>query len=234
MRKDLSNWTDQQFIECTAALGLDYKQMARALGKHRATVSHYVTGRQKIPRDVAERVLKMLDERRQQLSHVIGMGTASIGELIVYANEHKRPVIHQTEGRFMRRQDPPDTRTFPAYRMTAERFKVYAEALAAWTVRVRELALTYTDEVRQRDYRLELADLKAMAASAPRNAPYDVCITFTEWDVVSRALRHYATMGKDQYRKAHALRTHWKRHRGAGFPIRRHTTVSHSAITKAV
>lgn len=233
MRKQLSDMTDQQFIECVAALDMTYKEVGRALGKHQATISGYVTGRQRIPRDVAIHLANLIDAKRKQLDTLYNLGKASIGEMIIFANEHKRPAVHQTLGRFMRRQDPPNTKTFPVYRMTAERFKVYAEALAAWSERVRELARIYTDEIRQRDYHLELADLKAMAAIAPRCAPYDVCITVTEWDVVSRALRHYGTKGKAEYRAAAALRTHWKRHRGAGFPINRSTR--HTALlTKAV
>jgi hypothetical protein len=223
MRKHLSDWTDQTFVECVAALGMEYKDMARALGKHQSTISHYATGRQKIPRDVALKIMGMIEAERERLAHVHGMGAASLGQLITYHNEHKdRDVPHRTEGRFMRRQDAPDLRTFPAYRMSAERMSVYVEALQGWAARVRVLAVTHTDEARQRDYKLELADLKAMAACTPRNAPYDVCITRTEWDVVSRALRHHATKGRDQYRAAHSLRTHWLKHRGAGFPIRRH------------
>jgi hypothetical protein len=224
MRKQLSDWTDQNFVEAVGALGMEYKDMARALGKHQATISHYATGRQKVPRDVALKILGMIDAEREKLSHVYGMGQASIGQLITHHNEHRKAGVHKTEGRFMRRQGQPDTRTFPTYRMSVERYAIYVEALAAWSQRVRELAATHTDEVRQRDYKLELADLKAMSASAPRHAPYDVCITRTEWDVVSRALRHFAATGdRADYRAAHALRTHWQRHRGCGYPIRRHT-----------
>lgn len=232
MRKHLSDWTDQTFIEHIAALGMSYKDAARALGKHQSTISHYSTGRQKIPRDVALKLIGMIEAKREQLASVAGLGKASIGQLITYANEHKQPAIHQTEGRFMRRQDEPDLRTFPTYRMSVERIGVYAEALAAWTLRVRELAHTYTDEVRQRDYKLELADLHALAAACPRNAPYDVCVTRTEWDVVSRALRHLAaTGGREKYRAAHALRTHWLKHRGCGYPIHRHAAqLENSAV----
>lgn len=233
MRKDLSNMTDQQFIECVAALDMNYKQVATALRKHQSTISGYASGRNPIPREIVASLQLMIDAKIKQLDAIYHIGKASIGQMITIANEHKRPSVHQTEGRFMRRQDPPDTRTYPVYRMSPERFKTYAEALAVWNTEVHRLAHIYTDEIRQRDYKLEIADLKAMAASAPRQAPYDVCITRTEWDVVSRMLRHYAKQGKAEYRAAHALRAHWNRHKGAGFPINRkarHTALINSAV----
>lgn len=220
MRKDLSDWTDQQFVEFVAALGMEYKDMARALGKHQSTISSYSTGRQKIPLDVAERITAMIDAKRASLNHISHMAHASIGQLITFHNERKKSVPHRTEGRFMRRQNTPDISTYPVYRMGRERMVTYAEALRAWREHVAELARTYTDETRQRDYRLELADLKAMAASAPRNAPYDVCITRTEWQVVGRALLHLAKQ-PGKYRPAHALLSHWRKHRGCGYPVRR-------------
>lgn len=222
MRKDLSDWTDQQFVEAVAALGMEYKDMARALRKHQSTISSYSTGRQRIPREVAERITAMIDAKRESLKHISNMAHANIGQLITFHNERKQSVPHRTEGRFMRRQNTPDTSTYPVYRMSRERMLVYAEALRVWHEHVTDLARTYTDEARQRDYRLELADLKALASSAPRNAPYDVCITRTEWQVIGRALLHLAKQ-PDKYRPAHALRSHWDRHKGCGFPVRRHT-----------
>ncbi len=97
---------------------------------------------------------------------------------------------------------------------------IYIMALSRWQLHVRELARTYTDEARQRDYSLELHDIRVMADSAPRAAPYDVYIERSQWDVVSRALRHLAT-DPDHYAKAHALRTHWGKHRFSGYLARR-------------
>lgn len=217
MKKPLSALTSQDVVEITAALGLNYKQLASALGKHQATISGYISGNP-VPQDVADKLQAMLVARRKQIEQSEGIILASRGSMIVYQNEHKsRDQPHRTEARFMRRQAEPDTRTFPVYRMSRERFRVYAEALSKWAAHVRELARTYTDEKRQRDYQLELADLKAMAETAPRAAPYDVCITRTEWDVVSRALRHLATKDSD------SLRCHWLRYRGSGYPKHRPT-----------
>ena len=97
---------------------------------------------------------------------------------------------------------------------------VYVEALSRWQLHVRELARTYTDEARQRDYSLEMHDIRAMASSAPRAVPYDVYIERSQWDVVSRALRHLAT-DPAHYAAAHALRTHWGKHRFSGYLARR-------------
>lgn len=222
MRKPLSNMTSQEFIEIKAALGYNRNRMAEALNKVGATITGYENGKP-IPVDVVERLSAILTERRKQIERTEGIVLANTGSMIVYQNERKKPELHQTLARFGRRQREPDTRTFPLYRMSRERFMVYIEALSKWAAHVRELAREYTDVARQRDYALELADLKAMAETAPRNAPYDVCITRTEWDVVSRALRHLAASDRTKYGPAHALRCHWAKYRGSGYPKHRST-----------
>jgi len=215
--------TSQDFIEVMGALHLNRKHMAAALGKRGPTITGYMNGKP-IPVDVAERIQSLLKQERERIQRAEGLTLSSVGSMIVYQNERKKPALHQTFARFGRRQRPPDTRTFPTYRMSRERFGVYLEALSKWAAHVRELAREYTDHARQRDYALELADLKQLAETAPRNAPYDVCITRTEWDVVSRALRHLAASGDHQkYRDAHALRVHWLKYRGSGFPKHRST-----------
>lgn len=222
----LSNMSAQDFIECKAALGFNRKQFAQALGRSGPMITGYENGKP-IPVSVAEKIKALLAQERERIKAQDGKLidlTAGIGSMIVYQNTRKRVTPHQTEGRFFRRQGEQDTRTFPVYRMTRERFMVYAEALHSWMVRVRELAREHTDEARQQDYRLELADLKQMAETAPRSAPYDVCIQRNEWGVVSRALRHLAaTGGEGKYQAAHALRTHWAKYRGSGYPINRST-----------
>lgn len=218
MKTPLSDWTAQQFVESVAALGMNYKAMAAALGKRHPTISAYSTGRNPIPQSVAIKINGMLTDKRDSLAIILGTGQASIGQLINYHNEHKVPALHRTDKRFMRRQGTPDLRTYPLYRLRPDRYQTYLMALSTWAKHVRTLALEHTDEARQRDYALELADIRAMAAAAPRNAPYDVCITRVEWDVVSRALRHVGT------KPALALVCHWRRHKGAGYPRNRLTT----------
>lgn len=224
MKKPLSTMTAQDFVEATGALGLNYKSMAAALSKRQTTISGYVTGRHPIPKDVADQIARLI---KAKVEHLNGVGykvsaTNPIGSLIVYHNEHRdRAAPYRTEGRLYKRLLKPDTRVFPAYRMSLDRYQTYIEALSSWNHRVRGLAQRYTDNTRQREYRLELADIKLLADTAPRNAPYDVLIEYSQWDVVSRALRHYATIDHDKYRAAHALRSHWWKYRGSGYPITR-------------
>lgn len=215
MKKPLSKITAQQFVEIMAALGINGRTMAAALNRHPSLITRYANG-QPIPTEIALRLKDLLAAKRREVEAATGEIDATIGSLIVFTNQRKKPTLHQSLGRFMRRQRPPDMRTYPVYRMSAEKFKVYLEALSKWQARVRELALHYTDAARQSDYRLELADLRSLAESAPRHAPYDVCIQRSEWDVVSRALRHVGTNA------AHSLRTHWAKHRVVGFPRHRH------------
>lgn len=228
MRKPLSNMTAQQFVEYTGALDLNYTQLAKELRKSQPTISLYANGRQPIPLDVAQQLETMIDTRVQKLTELGAKLKANdvIGSLIIHANEQRmrgNPAPHKTTGRFMRRQGKPDTRIYPAYRMSVERYKLYVRALASWQARVRELAIEHTDAARQRDYQLELADLKAMAAGMPRALPYDILLQHNEWDVVSRALRHLGTQSPELYRACAALRMHWSKHKGAGYPKHRHT-----------
>jgi len=216
MKKPLSKLTAQEFVEIMAALGINGRAMSKALNRHPSLITRYMNG-QPIPTEIALRLKELLAAKRREVENITGEVEASIGSLIVFTNQRKTPTLHQSLGRFFRRQRPPDTRTYPVYRMSVEKFKVYLDALSKWQARVRELALQYTDAARQSDYRLEMADLRSLAESAPRHAPYDVCITRSEWDVVSRALRHVGT------NDAHSLRTHWAKHRVVGFPRHRFT-----------
>lgn len=214
MRKPLSTMTAQEFIEAMGALDLNGRELATALDRHPSLITRYQNG-QPIPTEIAQRLAELLAAKRREIERVTGQVNATVGSMIVYSNQRKKPRLHQAQGRFMRRQRPPDKRTYPVYRMSVERFKVYIEALSKWQIRVRELALQYTDETRQRDYALELADLRSLAESAPRHAPYDVCIQRNEWDVVSRALRHFGTDA------ANNLRIHWGKYKNVGFPRNR-------------
>lgn len=231
MRKPMSDMTAQQFVEAMAALGFNQKTMsvelARVLKRRRnyarPTISNYATGKAKIPVEVAQAIAHMCRERAERLRIAATSAEDMIGKLIVHTNQTQaRFEPHRTEGRFMRRQGEADTRTYPPYRLTAARMQTLLSALAGWQVRVRELAQQYTDEARQRDYALELADLKALVAALPRHAPYDVVIQRNEWDVISRALRHAST-GQDATTRgrANALRIHWSRYKGCGFPPHR-------------
>lgn len=229
MRKPLSTMTAQQFVEYTGALDLTYTKLAVELRKSQPTISQYANGRQPIPLEVAQQLKAMIDTRVQRLTELGAKLNADdvIGSLIVHANEQKmrgNREPHKTTGRFMRKTLKPDTRVYPAYRMSVERYQLYVSALASWGARVRELAIEHTDAARQRDYQLELADLRSMAGSMPRHAPYDLLIQRNEWDVVSRALRHHGTKSPELYRATAALRMHWSKHRGSGYP--HHTGVA--------
>lgn len=217
MRKALSDMTAQDLFEHMAALGLNRKGLASALGKHTSTISNYLNGRFPIPQDVAQIVAKLVQERAQQLHIHAANATSQIGQLIAYHNQNKTPELHRTEARLLRKQGKPDTSTYPVYRMNVERMGVLVSALAAWQGKVRELAQQHGDEARQRDYALELADIKAIVTSLPRSLPYDVVIQRNEWDVISRALRHWNTP------QAIALYQHWRRYKGCGFPPHRRT-----------
>lgn len=216
MRKPLSEMTDQQFVETMACLGLTHTAMAAALGKSQPTISKYANG-WPIPLEIAHRLGDMVKQRREQLAQLGYAITAAstIHNMIVVSNEIKRrdaSYLHRTADRFMNRQRKPDTTPYPVFRLPLPRWQTYVAALASWHAKVVELARTHSDAERQRDYRLEAADLKALAANTPRHAPYDIYIERCQWLVVSRALRHAGTP------EAMALWSLWNKHKGAGYP----------------
>ena len=101
--------------------------------------------------------------------------------------------MHTTQGRLMRRQPRHlDTQASAPTRLTRRQYSVVLPALASWQLECKHRLTIYGDAARLRDYILELADLLALASSLPRHVPYDVSVTPTQWDLVSRALRFYA------------------------------------------
>lgn len=226
----MSDMSAHEFVQFVGAIGLTYSRLAVELRKSQPTISLYASGKQPIPMDVARQLKYLIDVRAKKLLHCQSMVKAHdevVSALIIHNNEARFAARepHVTAGRFMRRQNQPDTRTYPLYRLSLDRYKLFIAALTAWDTQVKALARMHTDTARQRDYTLELADLKAIAATAPRNAPYDICLQRSEWDVVSRALRHYGSITPEHYNPTAALRTHWSKYKAAGYPPHRgHTS----------
>lgn len=214
MRKPLSKMTAHEIVECQAALGLTARAFAQALGKATPTLSSYKSGRFAIPMEVANRTNELIQHEKQQIEKLASNinATITLGQLISFQNTRKKSLVHNTEARFMRRQLPVSTKTLPPYRMTKRQFTAYVAALASWHAHIKQLLRLYNDEARQRDYTLELADIKALATSAPRAMPYDVVIQANEWDVVSRALRHHGKAAPYAY----SFYQTWRKNRGAG------------------
>lgn len=241
-RKILSNMTDQDFLRAIGALGLRHKdighELARALGRQRAvsrsSISCYATGRNPIPLDIATGIQKLVDEKAAQLRDISASYETRVSRLIEYHNQRRRTnpsAPHMTEGRFMNRQtaEGTDTKLLAPYRIRRKYYPVLARSLAAWHAHVIELARKHTDQARQRDYQLEHADLKALAASLPRSLPYEAHVSKAEWQVIGRALRH------DGSKEAIALYQHWKKHKGCGYPIpSRHTAFSQERSVTSV
>lgn len=235
MRKPLSTMTADTFVASIGALGVTQRELGHMLmvelGRKRAyrrqTISKYATGNWAIPQDVADAIARICQNRAHSMQLAADAAKAPvginalIGKLLVHTNQRKRPAVHPTEGRFMRRQTPVgmDTMLLPAYRLRHQHLAVYATSLKHWSDYVRGLAHHYTDQARQRDYQLELADLKCVVDATPRQAPYDIRITYAQWQVVNRALLHSARRLHNP--KANSLRVHWFQHRGSGYPVNR-------------
>lgn len=217
MIKPMSNMTPHAFVEIQGALGLNTQELAAKLDLAPGTVSNYKSGRYGIPNEVVRKLEDLLKHEYEKVAELRNQvaGAISITELLTFQNTvRKSREIPNTLGRFMRRAEshPAASKTLPVYRMNARQWGCYVQALGAWHEHVQYLSRHYHDETRQKDYRLELADIKALAASVPRAIPYDVVIQAGEWDVVSRALRHYSKT--DPY--AFSFYQTWRKNRGAG------------------
>lgn len=218
-KKPLSDMTSSDFVRITGALSGVQKHMAEALGKSVATISSYACGRQPIPVDVVERLRVLIQERIKECSrmgHAITQRTQdeAVSNLIVVTNEAKRKIPDRAP-RLLRREKPEDSRVYPTYRLSPDRFELFAKALGVYHAACVEHRRQATDPRDIKAYDRELADLRVIAGNtkgvASKGAPYNMYITFSEWFVVSRALRH---AGPDVY----FIYQHWRHHKGSGYP----------------
>jgi DNA-binding Xre family transcriptional regulator len=216
----LSDMCAQDFVELTAALGLKYKDLAKALNLSGATVSLYSTGKAPIPEHVKTQLHSMCNERRRKLESLCHRTMPTIHSLIVATNELRAQEQAQVIPRLVHRDATPLTRTYPVYRMHPQKQGLYVGALAAYYETISNTLKSSNDQDSRRGLELELADTKALLESARgvllQGAPYNNCITWSEWHVVSRALRRAALIGKTD--GAWALYQHWRRHKGCGYP----------------
>lgn len=228
----MSGMSQGDFIEAMGALGLDGNAMAAAIGRTKTMVSRYRNGASPIPKDIADKISDLIKARREFLHRLHGKVYASSAAMMVASNETRmrEPAgPHRTEGRFMRRQATPDTRVFPAYRFRDRRYLItYATALMAWRDRVVELSRKYTDEARQRDYRLEFRDIEVLKDTVPRHAPYEVYIERGQWGTVSRALVYLRDTNPEHRLAAQALHHHWNKHKGCGYPVNRNAVLANA------
>lgn len=226
MRKPMSNMTDSEFVRILGALRFDHIAMANELARvlqrrraySRAMISHYATGRCPIPLDVAQAAHTLCEEKARELHGITARGEYAVTAL---RNMHMGPSRKghtATEGRFMNRQqgDGVNTTMLPPYRMRPKHYGTLVHALVAWKAHVHELAKKHGSPDHQKDYQMELADLRAIVTHMPRELPYEFHVQVSEWGVIARALRHYHQA--HQSKAAYAIYQHWRRHRGGGFP----------------
>lgn len=210
--------TAQRFVEITGALGGRFTIVARLLGLSAAMVSRYANGHSPIPMEVVTKLQGAIHDRIatiQTMGHEIDIKEDVVSQLIVVSNEVKEDKP-QRQPYLMRRDKPEDSRVYPAYRMQYQRFAIFSEALALWhtACTARRQQASDIRDIKALDR--ELADLKVLAGNVrgllSRGAPYDMMITFSEWFVVSRILRHETNDAK------YSLYQHWRHHKGPGFP----------------
>lgn len=219
-KKPLSDMTAQDFVEITAALGLKYIELARALNRTSAIVSMYSTGKAPIPEEVRYQLEGMIAARRKALEAAHFKALPTVASMVVATNEIRQATQRDAAPRLVHRSASPEARTYPTYRMSGVRQQAYVAALAAWYERIAHVLKNTSDPREHREYSLELADTKVLLESArgveDRGMPYVNCITRSEWHVVSRALRHRAQTTK--HPGTWALYQHWRRHKGCGYP----------------
>lgn len=222
MKKPLSNLTPQQFIEIMAALGTRPADLALLIGRSRPSVSQYSTGAKAITQEVADKLNALLAARAGQLNRLLGqqLTPADVGPMIQHTNTMNgaREAV-STRYRLLRRLRP-DTRLYPPYRLPPTKVLLYAQALAAWRDECerRMRAIVSTDSM-VRAYKLELADVRVLYESVPKSPPHELVLSYSEWEVVSRALRWYYAIDKVGHAPAYAFYQHWRKHKGCGYPV---------------
>lgn len=229
-KKDHSKMTASQFAHLAGLLSHKYTDVARLLERSPSTISQYINGRLPITKQVERDILTAIEERKRLLDKLITADKASRVmtdmELMDRNRELREEAADKPKLPRLTRRDlitNERQRTYPTYRMSAEKMATYLAALNKWAAHIRAALSQAGDERSLKQYTLELHEIKAMASFArgaiEKGAPYDVCITHAEWNVASSALRHlYQT---DQSNIAYALYEHWRIHKGTGYPVKR-------------
>lgn len=211
-----SDMTAQDFVNFVGALGGSYKEVGKLVGRSPTAMSFYATGKMPVPQKVKDKLLAAWKTRQAELLEKYHKNVSTVEEMIIAGNELKQELAKPAGPRLMNRAATPDTTTYPIYRIDAQRVRVYLSALNGWAIAMRDARRQAGTEQALHNYDLELADIQSLAGFARstigKGAPYDFCITKTEWDVVSRALRHAQTS------EAYALYQHWRIHKASGYP----------------
>lgn len=239
-RKAVSNLTPSDIRAAVGALRTSVRGLAKMLGLSYGTVGHYLTDRTRVPVYVADRLRALLLAHAGDLLTPEEKAALSTADMAARANAARNQsdlaagVTTYTsgfpEGRLARRQkiDPAEARVFKPYRVRADKSPILMAALKHWG-KVCHARLQFArSDAHRRDYRLELADIAAIVARIPvdvrKGEPraFDITITETEWDTISRALRHYAPTVHPAGKldgPAYAFYQHWRKHRFAGYPF---------------
>lgn len=237
----VSTLTPDDMRIAAGALHVSVRALSTLLGKSRGTVSHYLTGRCRIPQSVADRLRELLlhhagdfltDVERSALDTAAMAARANVSR-----NEHELAAGHMRysdagfpQGRLPRRQriDPAKARVFPPYRVREAQSLLLVAALKHWGTEAHGHYHQAATPAHQRDYQLELADIAALMTRVPQDVrggtghAFDMTINEVEWDVISRALRRYAPTVHPRGKvdgPAYVFYQHWRKHRFAGYPF---------------
>lgn len=232
-RKPMSSMTDQDLIYIQSALEYTHQELAhelsRVLQRRRAysrnMITMYVTGRAPIPQDVADAAHTLCVEKMRKFHGIMTNRDRAADQLHSLRIRSGRPGlrgkhdIHPTKDRIMRRQrrdSPERSPVMPAYRVSAASRGLLIKALVVWREEQQRRLKDHAERPAWvKDAQLELADIKAIAASLPRDPPYDIHLTWDETDVCFRALRHAGTTLRD--RSYTNLYLHWISKRGTEY-----------------
>jgi DNA-binding Xre family transcriptional regulator len=166
----LSDMCAQDFVELTAALGLKYKDLAKALNLSGATVSLYSTGKAPIPEHVKTQLHSMCNERRRKLESLCHRTMPTIHSLIVATNELRAQEQAQVIPRLVHRDATPLTRTYPVYRMHPQKQGLYVGALAAYYETISNTLKSSNDQDSRRGLELGCYYKARLITTASRGA----------------------------------------------------------------
>lgn len=221
MRKPRSNWTQTEFIEVQAALGLSTNQLAHKLRRNHSTISCYAHGHSHIPYEVEYQMTELLKQRRDQVAKALNTAATNLTthNLITYTNEERMRAEPRSKPPALCARKfgmPEGNRLLGVYRLNHRKLGLYIRALALWDKRIRAVLREHPDAA---EWRKEHANLRVLAENAKamikKGVPYEVCPTGSEIMTIGSALRHSGDSA------ARALYQHWRIHRGSGYPVRR-------------
>lgn len=222
MAHRIYNIDSHAFNEYCSSLYLTGAELAAKFGRAESTVSHYRTGRLKVPDEVLTILLRLLKERAahigRQAMDVETHMAAFVGASAVFHNtneqrERKPGFYNRVRNREQR--DYEERTILAAYRITMPRLAILRQGLVALHEKLHDQltkapnSLTLTHALI--DWKSVAGRVRGLDKVTP---PFTMRPSIADWRILSAAIR--LVPGDEAY----AFYQHWRRHKGSGWPYR--------------